>query len=83
MATTTLSVDKTIRDLAAKRARADQISLSAVARLLLRDYAEGKINIGTHMATNESFKSAAVPVDSETQAMMDEFSALWKTKRAV
>jgi hypothetical protein len=40
MATSTLSIDKEIRDMAAKRAKAEKLSVSAVARMLLRDYAE-------------------------------------------
>lgn len=83
MTTTTLSIDKTIRDHAAKRARIDQISLSAVARMLLRDYADGKINIGATVANAEIFKAETVEVDTETQAMMDEISILWKNRKIV
>jgi hypothetical protein len=45
MPNTSLVIDKEIRDLAAKRAKIDRISLSAITRLLLRDYAEGKISV--------------------------------------
>ncbi len=45
MPTTTLSIDKDIRDLAAIRAKTDKISVSVVARMLLRDYAQGRISI--------------------------------------
>lgn len=42
---TTLSIDKEIRNKAYQRAKADKISLSAVARMLLLDYAEWRISI--------------------------------------
>ena len=40
MTTTSFAIDKDIRDLAAKRAKADRLSVSVVARMLLRDYGE-------------------------------------------
>lgn len=47
--TTTLSIDKEIRDKAYIRAKKDKISLSAVARMLLLDYAEWRISIWTRI----------------------------------
>ncbi|EKE27550.1 MAG: hypothetical protein ACD_3C00193G0003 [uncultured bacterium (gcode 4)] len=49
MTTSTLSIDKEIRDMAAKRAKAEKLSVSAVARMLLRDYAEWRIIIWSRM----------------------------------
>lgn len=66
MATTSLSIDKDIRDLAAKRAKADKLSVSVVARMLLRDYAEGKISIGTTFNAPETYHTEIVEVDTET-----------------
>lgn len=49
MTQSTFTIDKKIRDAASRRAKVDQLSVSAVARMLLRDYAEGRIIIGTHV----------------------------------
>lgn len=42
---TTLSIDKKIYKKTAKRAKKQHLSVSAIARMLLDAYAEGKINI--------------------------------------
>lgn len=76
MTQSTFTIDKKIRDAASRRAKVDQLSVSAVARMLLRDYAEGRITIGTSMVQNER-----IVVDASTQKKMDSISALWKTKR--
>lgn len=51
---TTLSIDKDIRDKAYIRAKKDKISLSAVARMLLLDYAEWRISIWTRVSSQSS-----------------------------
>lgn len=43
---TTLSIDKETKELAASRAEENGMSVSVVARILLRDYATGKLDIG-------------------------------------
>lgn len=45
MSTTTLSIQKHIYQKAAKRAKQQHLSVSAIARLLLNAYAEGRIDI--------------------------------------
>ncbi len=45
MAHTTLSIDKEIYKKTAKRAKKQHLSVSAIARMLLDAYAEGRINI--------------------------------------
>ncbi len=45
MAHTTLSIDKTIYNQSAKRAKKQHLTVSAIARMLLDAYAKGKINI--------------------------------------
>lgn len=45
MAHTTISVDKSIFQRTAKRAKQQHLSVSAIARMLLDAYAGGKINI--------------------------------------
>jgi len=44
---TTLSIDKDTKKLAAKKASQQKMSVSTVARILLRDYAAGKLEIGS------------------------------------
>lgn len=77
MTQSTFTIDKKIRDAASKRAKVDQLSVSAVARMLLRDYADGRIIIGTQVTANYE----RIEVDTKTQKKMDNISALWKTKR--
>ncbi|MFH1218397.1 MAG: hypothetical protein V1679_00980 [Candidatus Peregrinibacteria bacterium] len=71
---TTVSVDKEIRNSAAKKAKQDKLSVSAVVRILLMDYANGKIQIGTRLAE-------PIEVDKETQKMMDDTVAEWNKKK--
>jgi hypothetical protein len=83
MATTTLSIDKDIRDLAAKRAKMDKMSVSVVARMLLRDYGEGKISIGSTFSTQEAYHTEFIEVDNEIQKTMNSIGSLWNHKKAV
>lgn len=83
MATTSLSIDKDIRDLAAKRAKADKLSVSVVARMLLRDYGEGKISIGSTFSSPETYHTEFVEVDEETQKSMNAIGSLWSDKKSV
>ena len=73
---TTVAVNKDIRNLAAKKAKQDQISVSAVVRILLKDYAEGRIKIGSHV---ESIQE--IPVDEESQGLMDEVVDVWMSRK--
>jgi hypothetical protein len=73
---TTIAVDKDIRDKAAQKAKTDRISVSAVVRILLLDYADGKIQIGTKM--REEPKVETIEVDQETQNMMNTIISEWK-----
>jgi hypothetical protein len=81
MTTTTLSIDKDIRDLAAIRAKADKMSVSVVARMLLRDYAQGKISIGSTFSSPETYRTEFIKVDDEIQNTMNEIGVLWDSKR--
>lgn len=80
MWTSTLSIDKDIRDMASKRAKADKISVSAVARLLLKDYAEWRISIWSRVIS-WNINSNVIEVDIDTQKKMDSISALWNNKK--
>ena len=79
--TTTLTIDKETREKAAKRAKADKLSVSTVARLLLRDYADGKISIGTRVQEPFTSTMETIEVDEETQSMMDDVFAVWNNKK--
>lgn len=83
MATTSLSIDKDIRDLAAKRAKADKLSVSVVARMLLRDYGEGKISIGSTFSSPETHHTEFIEVDDELQNSMNAIGSLWNDKKSV
>jgi hypothetical protein len=71
---TSIAIDTFTRDKAAKRARMDRIPLSTIVRVLLMDYAEGKISIGTRI---EESAVEILDVDDESQKKMDEKIACW------
>ncbi len=72
---TTISIDKEIRDRAAARAKKEKISVSAIVRILLSDYAEGKIQIGTRIP--EVIQVSSIEVDEATQELMDDVINEW------
>ncbi|MBI4235538.1 hypothetical protein HY604_04535 [Candidatus Peregrinibacteria bacterium] len=66
----TISIDKKTKDKAAKRAKNDAIPVSTVVRILLSDYADGKIIIGTKMSLtgngfDPAFEDAIIKADLE------------------
>ncbi|HBB02666.1 MAG: hypothetical protein US89_C0005G0079 [Candidatus Peregrinibacteria bacterium GW2011_GWF2_38_29] len=73
-----ISIDKEIKDKAFKRAKDDNLSISFVVRMLLSDYANGKIQIGTRLSDN--FKAEVIEVDPETQKLMDRIVKKWNEK---
>ena len=58
-----LSIDDETRKKASLRAKKDKLSFSAVIRILLSDYAEGKIVIGTRSVACPD--SLEMPVDKK------------------
>lgn len=50
----TISIDKPTKDRAGKRAKKDRITISAITRILLNDYADGKITIGSKVVVTEN-----------------------------
>ena len=72
MTISTLSIDKEIRDSAARRAKEDKLSVSAVARMLLRDYAQGRISITASFGSSETYHAEFIEVDDELQKEMDK-----------
>lgn len=63
---TTLSVDKTIKAKASKKAKNDHLSVSAVIRILLSEYAEGHIVIGARTTTNGFTKDEELEIINAT-----------------
>jgi len=83
MATTSFVIDKDIRDLAAKRAKIDKLSVSVVARMLLRDYGEWRISISSSHSRPETYHTEFIEVDDEIQNMMNNIGSLWNNKKTV
>lgn len=77
--TTSLYIDKDTKEKAAKKAKKDQLSFSAVVRILLSGYADGQIIIGAHSVNN--YEVSTIGVDSETQSKMDSIAKKWRNKK--
>lgn len=73
---TTISIDRATREQVGKRASADKLSVSAVARMLLADYAAGRLTIGVQV--EEPLRAESVAVDADTQALMDNAVRAWR-----
>ena len=70
----TIMIQKSVKDLALQRAKKEGFSLSMVAKILLKDYADGRLKIGS-FATNSDInieKMERISVDPETQKLMDK-----------
>ena len=68
---TTIAIDSETKNRAAKRAKKDHLSLSAATRILLNDYAEGKIEIKTHVVTIEDDRPTKAEIDEMLQESME------------
>ncbi len=75
---TSIAIDKITRDCAAKRAQADRMPLSVVVRVLLTDYAEGRLSIGTR--TQNDVITETIVVDRKTQKKMDAITKQWSDR---
>jgi len=73
---TTISIDKELCQRAYKRAKINKLPISAVVRILLAEYAEGKIQIGAKFV--EDFEVKKIEVDEETQNLMDDVISVWR-----
>ncbi len=76
---TSLSIDKATKERAAERARRDKLTVSSVARILLSEYAEGRIEIGARTSEDDVI-AEEIAVDAETQALMDKAVKAWREK---
>ncbi len=77
--TTSLYIDEKTKEKASQKAKKDQLSFSAVVRILLSDYASGKIVIGARSITH--YEVSEIPVDQETQTKMNTIITKWHNKR--
>lgn len=77
--TTSLYLDQETKEKAYKKAKEDKLSFSAVVRILLTDYVDGKIVIGTRSV--EQYDVSEIKVDSETQSKMDNIVKKWHNKK--
>ena len=75
---TSIAIDKGTKDRAAKRAQSENMPLAAVVRVLLSDYADGRLSIGVRMAS--TVLAEDVPVDRSTQRKMDDVVAKLRGK---
>lgn len=73
---TSISIDKITRDRAARRAESERMPLAVVVRVLLTDYAEGNISIGTR--TSRDVVATTIPVDRKVQTKMDAVVKQWR-----
>lgn len=77
--TTSLYIDKAIKEKAAQKAKKDRLSFSAVVRILLLDYVEGNIVIGAR--STPYYEVSEIPVDCETQKKMDGVLTAWRHRK--
>lgn len=75
---TSISIDSETRDRAAERAKAEKMPLAMVVRVLLTDYAEGNIDIGTRSPRVVGVED--VPVDASTQKKMNAVAKKWRDR---
>lgn len=73
----TIMVQKSVKDRAAQKAKAEGLSLSTVTRFLLQGYAEGKLNIG--LVVGDS-RVERVELDPQTQTTLDSSVKKWRHK---
>lgn len=72
--TTSLYLDQETKKKATKKAKQDKLSFSAVVRILLTEYADGKIVIGVRSVSE-------IPVNTATQSKMDSIIKKWRNKK--
>jgi predicted CopG family antitoxin len=77
--TTSLYIDDETKQMATKKAKEDRLSFSAVVRILVSEYAQGKIVIGARSVP--SYEVSEVSVDKNTQGKMDEIASKWRNRK--
>lgn len=79
--TTTIYIDKHTKQRASQRAKKDKLSMSAIMRILLSDYANGNIVIGARSMRIDEV--ATIPVDAQIQKKMDQVMKAWDKKKVI
>ncbi len=82
--TTSIYIDDDIKQKATQLARKNRLSFSAVVRILLSDYSEGRIVIGARSISQSLPRydhTEEIAVDQETQTKMDDVVTLWRNKK--
>lgn len=74
--TTSLYIDSETKNKAVQKAKDDNLSFSAVVRILLSDYASGRIEIGAR--TKNTYEVTEIEVDNKIQEKMDALSKQWR-----
>lgn len=77
---TSISIDKATRDRAAKRAQRENMPLAVVVRILLNEYADGRLGIGAR--TEMQVTAREIKVDAQTRRKMDGVIEAWDGRMA-
>ena len=77
---TSIAIDKITRDRAAKRAQGERMPLAVVVRILLTEYADGRLSIGTR--AEPTVIAEDIPVDAPTRKKMDATLSAWRARLA-
>ena len=75
---TTISIDTATKTRASQRAKKERMNISFITRLLLNDYADGKITIGSQMTVTENGFTPAFE-DAIITAEHDDSSEAFET----
>jgi len=74
-------VQKSIKDQALKKAKSEGFALSTIVKILLQDYVQGQIRIGTFSNNDVKVNKVEVlDVDKETQEIMNNAVKKWRHK---
>ena len=79
----TIMVQKSVKDLAALKAKKEGVSLSTVVKFLLKGYVEGRVGVGLVVEEENITTVKKVPVDTEIQKLMDDSVKKWRHKFSV
>lgn len=79
--TTTIYINKQTKQRASQRAKKDKLSMSAIMRILLSDYANGNIVIRARSMKIDEVST--VSVDAQIQKKMDQVMKAWDKKKTV
>jgi len=77
----TIMVQKSVKDIAAQKAKAEGVSLSTVVKFLLKGYSEGQVNIGLVVEDGVRITEVEkISVDPATQSLLNSSVKKWRHK---